>query len=254
MSYTVRKLSKLSGVSIRTLHWYDEVGLLKPAYYGENGYRYYDEEQLLILQQILFFRELGFSLKDIQKILVSDDFDKIRALHAHKKTLEKDLGRIKNLVQTIDKTINHVRGEQKMKDKEFYKGFDASKNKGHEIFLASYQGTLAEELVLESKQKVENKNEAELQRIEKKGHEIYKALSKCMDKKLTPKSGEVQKIIQQHYEMTGSVHEVNKDVYLSLAQMYCEHPDFIKWFAEHYPDLPPFIAEAMRVYSYDKLS
>ena len=76
MTYTVNQLAKLSGVSVRTLHFYDEIGLLKPAYYGENNYRYYEEEQLLILQQILFFREMGCPLNDIQRILSSNDFDK----------------------------------------------------------------------------------------------------------------------------------------------------------------------------------
>lgn len=254
MSYTVRKLSKLSGVSVRTLHWYDEIELLKPAYYGGNGYRYYEEEQLLVLQQILFFRELGFPLKDIQKVLVSDDFDKIRALYAHRNILEEDLGRVSNLLQTLDKTINHLKGNQKMKDKELYKGFDAGKKKGYETFLASYQGTLAEEIVCESKQTAENRDDAELQRLDREGHEIYKAVALCMDKELVPKSDEVQKLIHKHYKMTERVHEVNKDVYLSLAQMYCEHPDFTKWFDKHYPGLAPFIAEAMRVYSYSKFS
>ncbi|MFZ0566324.1 MAG: MerR family transcriptional regulator [Chlamydiales bacterium] len=87
MAYTVTKLAKISGVSVRTLYWYDEVGLLKPAYYGSNGYRYYEEEQLLMLQQILFFRELGFELKQIQKILNRSDFDKIIALSSHRKVL-----------------------------------------------------------------------------------------------------------------------------------------------------------------------
>lgn len=84
MAYTVKKLAKISGVSVRTLHWYDEVGLLKPAYHGSNGYRYYEEEQLLILQQILFFRELGFELKQIRKVLGRTDFDKMVALSSHR--------------------------------------------------------------------------------------------------------------------------------------------------------------------------
>jgi DNA-binding transcriptional MerR regulator len=87
MAYTVAKLAQISGVSIRTLHWYDEVGLLKPAYYGSNGYRYYEEEQLLILQQILFFRELGFELKQIQRVLGRSDFDKRVALSSHREVL-----------------------------------------------------------------------------------------------------------------------------------------------------------------------
>src|SRR3990167_10737481 len=102
MAYTVNKLAKLSGVSVRTLHFYDEIGLLKPAYYGDNNYRYYEEEQLLMLQQILFFREIGFSLNDIQRILSSNDFDKIEALKSHKNILEKNLDRAQTLIKTID--------------------------------------------------------------------------------------------------------------------------------------------------------
>ncbi len=73
MAYTINQLARLSGVSTRTLRFYDEIALLKPAYYGGNQYRYYKEEQLLMLQQILFFRELGFPLNDIQQIMSSDD-------------------------------------------------------------------------------------------------------------------------------------------------------------------------------------
>ena len=77
MAYTVKELAKISGISVRTLHWYDEIGLLKPAYHGANSYRYYEEAQLLLLQQILFFRELEFNLNDIQKLLSQNDFDNI---------------------------------------------------------------------------------------------------------------------------------------------------------------------------------
>ena len=74
MAYTAKKLADLSGVSVRTLHWYDEQGLLKPAYYGdENRYRYYEKEQLLTLQQILFFRELDFKLEEIKEIIHSKE-------------------------------------------------------------------------------------------------------------------------------------------------------------------------------------
>src|SRR5437899_9718909 len=90
MAYTVKQLAAISGVSVRTLHFYDETGLLKPAYHGANGYRYYEEEQLLMLQQILFFRELGFELKRIGKIIGSNNFDKIVALRSHRHVLEKD--------------------------------------------------------------------------------------------------------------------------------------------------------------------
>src|SRR5579859_5499209 len=103
--YTVKKLAKLSGISIRTLRFYDEIGLLKPAYYGENGYRYYEEEQLLLLQQILFFRELEFPLSEVKKILGNKSFDKVKTLESHKLILQQNAKRMQQLIQTIDKTI-----------------------------------------------------------------------------------------------------------------------------------------------------
>src|SRR5579862_1636792 len=123
MSYTVKKLARLSGISIRTLRFYDTIGLLKPAYYGDNNYRYYEEEQVLMLQQILFYRELGFSLNDIQKIISSDEFNKIDALNSHKRILVQNLDRTKQLIKTIDQTIAHLRGKVTMHDEELFVGF-----------------------------------------------------------------------------------------------------------------------------------
>ncbi|MGH7971279.1 MAG: MerR family transcriptional regulator [Limisphaerales bacterium] len=126
MAYTVNKVSVLSGVSVRTLHFYDETGLLKPAYVGANGYRYYEEPQLLTLQQILFYRELGFELKQIRRILGRADFEKIAALHSHRKVLEKNLARTRTLMETIDKTVQHLKGVKKMKSQEMFAGFSVA--------------------------------------------------------------------------------------------------------------------------------
>src|ERR1041384_358604 len=97
MAYTVKRVAAMSGVSVRTLHFYDETGLLKPAYIGTNGYRFYEEPQLLMLQQILFYRELGFELKQIRRILGRADFEKVAALQSHRKVLQKNLARTRKL-------------------------------------------------------------------------------------------------------------------------------------------------------------
>src|ERR1051325_819233 len=123
MSYTVKKVARISGVSVRTLHFYDETGLLKPAYLGANGYRIYEEPQLLTLQQILFYRELGFELKQIQPILGRADFEKVAALQSHRNVLQKNLARTGHLLETIDKTIQHLKGKRKMKSQEMFAGF-----------------------------------------------------------------------------------------------------------------------------------
>jgi DNA-binding transcriptional MerR regulator len=123
MAFTVKQVSGLSGVSIRTLHFYDEVGLLKPAYVSRNGYRHYEEPQLLALQQILFYRELGLELKEIKNILGQADFGKAAALESHRCVLGKKLARTQALITTIDKTIEHVRGIKKMSSEEMFAGF-----------------------------------------------------------------------------------------------------------------------------------
>src|SRR4051812_37124152 len=116
MAYTVKQVAGLSGISVRTLHFYDESGLLKPAYVSANGYRHYEEPQLLTLQQILFYRELGFELKQIKRILRRKDFEKVAALQSHRKVLQAGLTRTRSLIETIDKTIKHLKGTEKMKN------------------------------------------------------------------------------------------------------------------------------------------
>jgi len=123
MAYTVKQVAGLSGVSIRTLHFYDEVGLLKPAYLSAGGYRYYEEPQLLSLQQILFYRELGLELREIKNILGRADFERANALESHRSLLEEKLARTQILISTINKTIEHVRGSKKMTGKDMFAGF-----------------------------------------------------------------------------------------------------------------------------------
>jgi phosphoribosylaminoimidazole-succinocarboxamide synthase len=113
-AYTVKKLASLAGVSVRTLHYYDELGLLKPRYRTKNGYRYYDEDSIIRLQQIMFFRELGFNLDEISKIISCQDFDIIEALKSQREALDKKSERLTELISTVDKTIKQLRGEDKM--------------------------------------------------------------------------------------------------------------------------------------------
>lgn len=132
MAYSVKQVAGMSGVSVRTLHFYDETGLLKPAYIGANGYRFYEEPQLLTLQQILFYRELGFELKQIKEVLLREDFEKVAALESHRRVLAQSLARTHQLIETIDKTIQHLKGARKMKSEEMFAGF--SVGAGHDRF------------------------------------------------------------------------------------------------------------------------
>jgi DNA-binding transcriptional MerR regulator len=129
MAYTVKQVATMSGVSVRTLHFYDEMALLKPACTNTNGYRIYQEPQLLILQQILFYRELGFELKRIKEILSQRKFEKVAAIESHRQVLERNVTRTRTLIETIDNTIRHLKGTKKMKSEELFTGFGVAAGK-----------------------------------------------------------------------------------------------------------------------------
>ncbi len=121
MDYTVKQLATLAGISPRTLRFYDEIGLLKPEKVGENRYRYYGEESLLRLQQILFYRELDLDLGKIRQIMEDGKYSGVKALEEHRRALEKRIERYQRLIETIDETILHVQGEKRMDDKSLFK-------------------------------------------------------------------------------------------------------------------------------------
>ena len=248
MRCTVKELAEISGVSVRTLHWYDEIGLLKPAFYEANGYRYYEEEQLLQLQQILFFRELGFKLKDIQKILASNDFDRLKALDTHRHLLVVNADRIRQLISTVDNTISYLRGKYNMNEQEYYAGFDANKPT-----IVQYSGTVAEDLIGASVKTRGDMSDADKQVVAQEGNHIYKAIADCIDQNMTPRTKAVQALVEKHYQLLKRYHDLSKEVYLAYAQLYCESPDFRKIFDHINPKLADFIAEAMRFYVKENL-
>src|SRR5258706_985569 len=129
MAYTVNQLALMSGVTVRTLHFFDEMALITPANARANGYRIYEERKLLMLKQILFYRELGFELKRIKEILSQGQFEKIAALKSHRQVLEKSVARTRTLMATIDKTISHLKGTKKMKSEELFIGFSIGAGK-----------------------------------------------------------------------------------------------------------------------------
>ncbi|CDZ77765.1 Multidrug transporter activation protein [Legionella massiliensis] len=248
MRYTIKQLAKLSGVSTRTLRFYDEIGLLKPAFYGDNQYRYYKEEQLLLLQQILFFRELEFPLNTIERILNSDDFDKIKSLEQQKSSLKSNVERTEKLIQTIDKTISHLRGQYKMRTEEMFEGFDPIKQQEHEQYMLD-TGLLSQQQIDDSWQRVAHWKKADWEKFNDAGDKLHLALMEALQQGEKVDSAKVQKLIQQHFDWVNNFWTPTKESYLGLGQMYLEHPDFRAFYEHYHPDLAKYIAEAMKVFA-----
>ncbi len=123
MEYTINALSRIAGVSNRTLRYYDEIGLLAPKRKNSNGYRIYGKQEIEKLQQILFYRNLEMPLDNIKQILNDVHFDSEKALMDHRQRLLAKKAQIDQLLKTIDKTLANKRGDLQMSDKEKFEGF-----------------------------------------------------------------------------------------------------------------------------------
>jgi len=244
--YTVKEMGDMAGVSRRTLHFYDEKGLLKPASVGENGYRYYDEDSLLRLQQILFYREMDLDLERIKQILDDPKFDTVDALQTHRTELEAKIKRLQTLSKTVDATLQHLVGEVKMSDKNIFKGFDEEEQEKYEQEAIDNWGEKARE----SQQLWKSYSDEKKQAIMEEGNQIYTDLASNMEKGAD--SPEVQKLLAQWHQHLRNFYEPSIETLGGLGQMYEEHPDFHAKFAGLHPDLPSFLKASIAIYV-DKL-
>ena len=176
--YTVKQLSDLAGVSVRALHYYDEIGLLKPSSVGENGYRYYADDAVLRLQQIMFFRELDFSLSDIQVILDQPEFDVLDALNMHRQALQDRARRLNDLIQTVDSTILHLTGEMKMSKKKLFAGFTEEEEKHYAQEARERWG---EQSVNDSYKRYNSYTPEQKAQIGAEGQAVYEDIVKLID-------------------------------------------------------------------------
>jgi len=252
MAYTVAKLAKISGVSVRTLHWYDEIGLLKPAYHGSNGTRYYEEEQLLTLQQILFFRELGFELKKIQKLLGRSDFDQIIALSSHKKVLQKNIQKTKELIKTIDKTIKHLKEDRKMNEQELFSGFSKEQQAEYERQIIERFGDQGKAHIEEGKQNAEKWTHSDKETIKKEFCGICESLTRLLDDKVTPDEIEAQEATRKHYAWLKKFWTPTKETYKAHGRFIVDS-DLRKAYEKFHPQLPKYLCEAIQIFSEKEL-
>lgn len=249
--YTVKEVARLSGVSVRTLHHYDEVGLLKPGHVGANGYRYYGRDQLLRLQQILFHRELGLPLGEIRQLLDTPDFDRVAALKVHRDRLAASARRTRQLLRTIDRTLAALEGATIMDDKDLYDGFTPEKQAEHEAWLtARYGGDMAERIEA-SKARLKGSSRADFERQKAAGEEIEAAFAKALADGAPAGSDHVQTLTRRWAEWIATAWGRAPDAaaFAGLGQLYQEHPDFRARFDGRTAGLTDYLAEAMRIYA-----
>ncbi len=243
MRYTVKQLADLAGVSPRTLHYYDEIGLLKPASVGDNGYRYYSEQGALRLQQILFYRELGVHLSEIRSILDQPEFDVLVALGAHRRALHERAARLSGLIDTIDRTMSHLKGEQEMSTGELFVGFDEETQRAYEAEASQMWG---EKIVTDSRRRWDSYSKEKQKAILAEAGEIYQGLVALLGD--DPGSKQVQTGVAAWHQNLRNFYEPTVEVLRGLGHAYSEDPRFRATFTKMHPDLPEFLTAAIDAY------
>ena len=249
--HTVKQVAKVSGVSVRTLHHYDEVGLLKPAHVGPNGYRYYGREELLRLQQILFHRELGFSLQEIGRALDAEDFDRVAALRSHRVKLEAQARRYRQLMRTIDQTLAALQGDAKMEDKAMYRGFDPERQAGYEKELVEKHGSDMQKRIDHAKAGMAGWKQADYDAMQAEAEAIEAGMAKALVDGLPVDSGAVTALMrrQQAWIGKGWNREAPAKALAGLGQMYLDDPRFRERYDGRQAGLAEYFAAAMKTFA-----
>ena len=236
MEYSINELSKLAGVSARTLRYYDEIGLLKPAYINDAGYRFYTSDEVAVLQQILFYRERGLELKIIERIIHEKDFDMLKAMEDHLLELENEKARTEALIETVKKTIEHMKGEREMSDMEKFQAF-------RDEAVEKY----GEEEVNESYMKISGLSSEEEQKWNALGDEIIAKLEAAVQAGICSDSEEAKTIAQLHKEwLCVPLPKYTPEIHRGIAAMYVCDERFTKYYDRNVEGCAQLLCDAVK--------
>lgn len=244
-AYTVHEVAEMAGVSVRTLHHYDHIGLLEPASRTAAGYRLYREGDLLRLQQILLFRELDVPLDTIRSVLDDPGFDPVEALEAHRRTLEAQSARLARLLQTIDRTIQRLKGDtMAMTDEELYEGLpkeqaDRWRREARDLYGAN--------VVEASERRARKLSKNEWNALKEEGDAVTRGLAARADR--DPGDPEVQALVARHYAWLDHFWHADADAYRGLGRLYVENDEFRAFCDRYRPGLADFMQAAMDHYA-----
>jgi len=250
MEYTVQKLGRLAGVSTRTLRYYDEIGILKPARINSSGYRIYGQSEVNRLQQILFYRELDVSLESIKDMVTAPSFDGTAALKEHREKLLAKRDQLDRLIENVDKTLHVTEGRMAMTDKEKFDGFkqkmidDNEKKYGKEI-----REKYTNEQVDRSNNKIKGMTEEQYAEIEKLTVDLMNTLNEAF--KTGDPAGELaQKAAALHHQWLSFYWDsYSKEAHTGVAQMYVDDERFTAYYDKKQPGTAAFLRDAVLIYT-----
>lgn len=240
-----KEVARLTGISVRTLHHYDAIGLLCPGRNEENGYRQYSEEDMDRLQQILFFKECGFPLTKIQKLLNSSSFNREEAFQLQKKYLLHEKKRIETMLDTLNRSMRSMKGEITMSLTEKFGGFDMNNNPYEE----EARRLWGDEAVDKSNAYVASLSAEEKDSIAKGMDQLFTGLAAIRHE--NPASAIAQEAMAKMYEHFNKNlgYQYTLEAFAGVGQMYITDVRFTENVDKYGAGLSQFLAEAMKIYA-----
>jgi len=249
MEYSANKLAKMSGVSARTLRWYDEIGLLKPVRVASSGYRIYGQDELDTLQQILFYKELSFPLEEIKKLMSAPGYDKEQAFLSHLAELHIKRERIDTLINNVAKSIAAMKGETTMSDQEKFEGLKQSLiDENERKYGAEIRKKYGDTAVDESNAKLKGLTQEQYDEGERLRIEMETALKAAFDDG-DPAGELAQKACDLHRQWLCVFYpKYSKEYHMGLGEMYVADERFRANYDKLAPYCTEFLRDAINIY------
>jgi DNA-binding transcriptional MerR regulator len=248
MALTVSQLARLAGVSVRTLHHYDEISLLRPSARSDAGYRLYDQKDLQRLQQVLFFRELGFPLEEIARIMRDPSFEVRAALLMHRQLLTEKSVRIKALLGAVDATLEAMEKGRTMSKEEMFEVFGDYDPTKHEIEAKERWGN--SEAYRESKKRTANYGKEQWRTIKAEGERIHLALADLLQTGKPPTDAAAMKIAEKHRQYIEHwFYPCTRQMHAGVAELYVSDSRFTENIDRLRPGLAQYMRDAIRANS-----
>ena len=245
--YSTGKLSEISDVSSRTLRYYDEIGLLKPSFINESGYRYYDDNEVALLQQILFYKERGLDLQTIKEIIYRKDFDLYSALEEHLVSLEEEKKKIDRMINSVKLSIKSLKGEYNMSDKDKFEVFKKNLiDKNERTYGKEIREKYGDDSIDESNRKMLNMNEEDYKIFKELEENILTLVKKCVKENLDLDSKEAKELANMHQKwikMTWNKYSV--EAHKSLAMMYTMDERFKEYYDRNIEGCADYLSMAI---------
>lgn len=250
MEYTIQKLAKMAGVSTRTLRFYDEVGILKPARINSSGYRIYGGKEVDRLQQILFYRELEFTIENIKDILEAPYFDEKVALLNHRRLLLEKRERLDQLIKNVEMTLQVKEGRMIMMDKDKFEGFkkdllDENERKYGDEIREKY----GEDQVEASNMRFMNMTREQFDEFTRLSEEILATLEQAYETK-DPAGELARKACELHKKwLSYTWKDYSKEAHAGLGRMYADDERFAAYYDARKPGMAVFFRDALLIYT-----